>query len=218
MTLIDEEIARMLHKKKREETIQKQQEPEEEIPDETELAEMLRQGEIQIGKKKVPFQVAWILEGRIGIFLPAVSSEVKANTPVIYQMLDNTLGISFQFYLSEEKKENFESLSVYKERMTKNMKPSGVVFQWLEEGSFLIQGNSACYLEFTNPTGMGIIHNFMLFVQTEYGQLICNFNYEDRERAFWKPVLKMLVKQIEMKRENERKDMDERIKETDGDV
>ena len=202
MGYVDEEIAK-IEQKKREKDRRKQQEIKKEqekkqIPDKNEIKKMLQLGEVQIGEKAVSFQKVCILNKRFQVDLPTAKEEIKADTAAVYQMLDTMLGVSFQFYLSEEKKEEWESLDIYKERLIKNMKPSGINFQWLEEGEIQIQENTAYYLEFINPTGLGNVHNLMLFFRTFYGQLLCNFNYEDQDRYFWQPVLKVLIQQIKM--------------------
>jgi len=201
MPFIDEEIARMVQKerKKEREKEEKQKRLDEDASIHTEdIAEGIKSGACTIFDKTYLFQKYTILEERVSLYLPSEELEIRINEKGAFQSLNMEMGFSSNIVLSDIMEE-FELLSVYKDNMEKNLKPSGFHFNWLEEGSLLSGGRQLLYLDFLNVTGLGTVHNSIWFIMTPYGRMQCTLNYDHEDDRYWKHMMRALMKLIEIK-------------------
>lgn len=200
MAFIDEEIARMVQKerkKEREEELKQKNKEEEASIDEKVLIESIKNGTCTIFDRTYFFQSYTILGERIKVYLPCEDISIRQDNKMGFQSLNMEMGFSSNFILSEIKEE-FEPLSFYKDNLIKNMKPSGIQFKWVEEGSIFSNGIKILYLDFINNTGLGSVHNNMWFIMTPYGRLQCTLNYDHEEDKYWKHMMRALMKLIEI--------------------
>lgn len=200
MAYVDEEIAKMLRRERMQEKKVKEQEQEKKeatMLDEKEIIKGIENGQCTIFDKTFEFQSYKILGEKIQIYLPKENLEVKVDDKEVFTALQMEEARSFQYAINGIKKE-FEPLSKYKENMKNNLKESNMQFKWVEEGCILQNNLKIQYLEFINPTGLGTIHNHMWFVMTPLGQMVCNLNYNEEDKKYWRPIANALMKLIEL--------------------
>lgn len=201
MPFIDEEIAKMVQKerKKEREKEEKQRRIEEDASIDAEFVmEGIKSGACTIFDRTYLFQKYSILENRVSLYLPSEDITIRLDDKNAFQSLNMEMGFSSNIVLPEIMEE-FEPLSAYKLNMEKNLKSSGIHFNWLEEGSVLANGSQLLYLDFLNVTGLGSVHNSMWFIMTPYGRLMCTLNYDHGDDRYWKHMMRGLMKLIEIK-------------------
>lgn len=201
MPLVDEQIAKMLQRQRMKEQKEKETEKrkqEEAMIDEKEIMEGIRKGECTVIDQKFMFEEKMILGDRVKFYLPCKELQIVSNFREVFTAAENKYGVGIHLILSEDEKDNIQSWSVYKQNMQENLKKSQMKFKWIEEGCLMNGELKLQYLEFINPTGLGTLHNHMWMTETKYGRLAANLNYDHDTDKYWKPMIKAMMKIMEI--------------------
>lgn len=199
--MVDEQIAKMLQrqrmKERKEEEAQKRKQ-EEALIDEKEIMEGIRNGECMVLDHKFVFEEKMILGDRVKCYLPCKELQIVSNFKEVFTAAENEYGVGIHFILSDEEKEKLQTWSVYKQNIQNNLKKSQMKFKWIEEGCFMNGELKLQYLEFISSTGLGTMHNYMWAAETKYGRLAANLNYDHDMDKYWKPVIRAMMKIMEI--------------------
>ena len=200
--MIDEEIAKMLRKQRianKKEEERKQEILEQESINEEELLEQILKGHAELQGHEFDFKRLDLLENRVSIMLPDYPDfVVEDDKDMFYNTYSNELGYSCNLVLLENETQ-LEPMKVYKERMEKGTKQSGLRYKWQEEGIVLVHGLKIYYLNFLVNTGLGTVQSCMYYAYTKYGRFTCTMNCEHKDSIYWKPISKALAQTIIVK-------------------
>lgn len=199
--MVDEEIAKMLRKervKARKLEEEARERKEEEELDLEEVKRQMKEGELKLYDREFSFEMRDLLKNRIRVILPFDGIVEKKNLDEVYESMSDELAFSSHFVL-EEGAADFMELDVYKKNMEKNLDGTGLSFKWNEEGAMMVNGVKLQYLDFVTTTGLGAVHNSMWFIYCKYGRLLCNINYDHKEKRYWKPIVSAMMQTIEVR-------------------
>lgn len=199
--MVDEEIAKMLRKERTEARKKEERErelQEEEALDMEDVLRQVRSGTLELYEREFVFEEKSLLKDRVHICLPTEGIEVKRNLDEAYEDMSNVLAYSSHIMLELDAKE-FMAMDVYKKNMEKNLEGTGLSFKWIEEGAMMCNGLNVQYLDFVTASGLGAVHNSMWFIHCRYGRLLCNINYDHKEKRYWKPIVKAMLQTVEVR-------------------
>lgn len=198
MTYIDEQIAKMLRrermKEQKEEKIKQKEEEKAQI-DLDEIEKGMVCGECNVLGQAFVFDCKEILNHQVKVYLPNKDFKILRSFADFYSGGDNAYGYGVNFTLSEDEMETWD---IYKQRMKESLEKGNIHLKWLEEGCILNKGLKIQYIEFLTISGLGTFHNHMLMVNTKYGKLTSNLNYEQKDEKYWKPITEVMIKNIEI--------------------
>ena len=200
MPYVDEQIAKILRKERmREKKAQEeeQRKQEELLIDEEEILKGIEQGECTVIDRQFVFEERTILGNRVKVYVPCKELQVQKNFQEVFIAGENEYGVGINYVISKEK-EQIKSWDVYKKNIQENMEQSKMHFKWMEEGCLINGELKFQYLEFLSINGLGTLHNHMWMADTRHGRMIINLNYEHQEEKYWKPMIKAMIRKIEI--------------------
>ena len=200
MTLMDEEIAKLLRKAKTREKLQVEEqnyEEEKEQLDEAEIGIQMEQGECTVFDRQFIFTEKIILNHRIKVYIPDKNLYIKANVADAFIAGENSYNVGMNFILAEDDTPIL-SWEEYQKKMKSGMDKINIRFKWIEEGCLLNQEVKLRYLEFLTMTGLGTFHNHMYMADTKYGRLTINLNYDDKNSKYWTPLIHVMMNKMEV--------------------
>lgn len=201
MEYLDEEIARRIQERKGQE---RKKEEEEKGGSSASVfsAEMAKKqiadGKLIMKEQAVVIRPVQILEEQLQFDQPIQSPEIQKGDG-FYLFRDKQLQVSMEFFLTKENKEEMkeEQFHKYQTNIEGNLKKQGITIRPLEEGTITTdQGKQLWFYEYLIATGLGVIHNRMLFAGTKLGRFVCNLNYLHPNAEFWKPVTEAISQRI----------------------
>lgn len=200
MPYMDEEIAKMLRKERMKEKEKQQQqeiEQEKEKINEEQLAEEMEKGECFLFDRSFRFSQKIIMNKRLKVYIPDKNLEIKYNFQELFVAGENAYSFGLNYALAEDGTP-IQPWNTYKKNMQDGMKEVNMKFKWIEEGCVLNQENQLHYMEFLSLTGLGTIHNHMYMADTKYGRLTINLNYLHEEERYWRPLVQVMIKKMEV--------------------